>query len=113
MRSVVIALDAPLSPGASKAVFRHVETLLGAGGRLQIICDVSGRPDLGLIDVLARLALLTQRSRVCLRVRPVGDTSEYLAELVALTGLECLEQRRIEESAVDRLEARRQAEASE
>jgi hypothetical protein len=96
IRSVVIALDAPLSPAASKAAFRQVETLLSAGGYVEIVCDVSGRPDLGLIDVLARLALLTQRSRVCLRVRPVGDTSEHLAELVALTGLECLDQLRIE-----------------
>jgi hypothetical protein len=113
VRSAVMSLDAPISPGASAAVFRQVERLLSAGVHLEIICDVSGRPDLGLIDVLAQLALLTQRSGACLRIRPVGNTSEHLAELIALTGLECLGHRRIEALAVKRLEPRRQAETRE
>lgn len=102
-RPAVIAVNAPISPGAAKEILRQAKTLLVSRGYGEIICDVSGRPDLSLIDVLARLALLTQRSHACLRIRAVGSSGEALAELLALTGLEC----------VNRLQAGRQAEAGE
>jgi hypothetical protein len=103
VRAAVITVDAPISPGVAKEILRQAKTLLAASGYDEIICDVSGRPDLSLVDVLARLALLTQRSQACLRIRAVGASSEGLADLLALTGLEC----------VNQLEARRKTKASE
>jgi hypothetical protein len=101
-RQAVLAIDAPLAAGAARVLLRQAEILL-AGGYLQIICDVSGRPDLSLIDVLAKLTLLTQRSQAGLRIRAVGGGSTGLADLLALTGLDCL----------NALELRRQAETGE
>jgi hypothetical protein len=90
-RAGVIALDAPISPAAAKALLRRAGTLLGAGGCQELICDVRGRPDLSLISVLARLALMTRRSCACLRIRSAGTTGQELADLVTLVGLECLD----------------------
>lgn len=99
----VIAVDAPISPDAAKEILRRAKTLLVARGYGEIVCDVSGRPDLSLVDLLARLALLTQRSQARLRIRAVGESGAGLADLLALTGLEC----------VNQLEARRKPKTSE
>jgi len=99
----VISLHNPLSPAQAQAVCGQVELLLAAGSCRCVVCEVSGRPDLRTVDVLARLALLTQRSMIRLVIRPRADARQNLEALVALTGLECLAQ----------LEPRRQAETSE
>jgi hypothetical protein len=67
-----------------------------AGAGRELTCDVYGRIDLSVIDVLARLQLLARRSGVFLRIRSPGSTGEALHSLLALTGLACLEQTRFE-----------------
>jgi hypothetical protein len=86
----VILLHSPLSPARAEAVCGQVQLLLAIGGCEIVICDVSGRPDLRTVDVLARLALLTRRGNVRLVIRPCAGTSQHLELLVALTGLEVL-----------------------
>jgi hypothetical protein len=99
-----LLLEGPLTPFQVGVVCRRAELMLTGARGQELICDVSGHPDLSVIDVLARLALLTQRFQARLQIRASGDAAADLANLVALTGLELLNRP---------LEARRQAETSE
>src|SRR5258708_5592199 len=63
---------------------------------IELTCDVRGRIDLSVIDVLARLQLLARRSGVSLRIRAADNTGEALRSLLTLTGLDCVEQTAIE-----------------
>jgi hypothetical protein len=105
--SFVIALNNPLSEGQAQEACRQLETLLTSGCSQQVICDVSGQPNLRTVDLLARLALLSQRGNSRLVIRAVED-DQNLERLIALTGLECLDRHQME-----RLEVRRQSEAGE
>jgi hypothetical protein len=54
-----------------------------------VVCDVAGldRPDVDLVDALARLALAAHRAGLEVRLR---NASPELLELLALTGLDAV-----------------------
>jgi hypothetical protein len=108
---LVIELRGPFTAAQADLLCSHGVTVMGAGAGHEITCDVYGRIDLSVIDVLARLQLLARRSGAFLRIRSPGSTGEALHSLLALTGLACLEQTRFE--PLEALEPRRQAETGE
>lgn len=88
----VLRLRGPLAPSAAGAVCAEARALLEATPG-SLVCVVSGPIDLGVLEALTRLRLLTHRRGSRLLVRAEGSG---LAELLALTGLEeplarCLE----------------------
>lgn len=60
-----------------------------AAGRVTVICDVAGldRPDIIVVDALARLALVAHRAGFDVRLR---RASPELVELLALAGLDAV-----------------------
>jgi hypothetical protein len=88
----VLRLRGPLAPSAAGALCAEAHALLAAVPG-SLVCVVSGPVDLGVIEALTRLRLLTRRRGADLVVRTAGTGLE---ELLALTGLEeplgrCLE----------------------
>ena len=103
---VVLQVRGPLSAGEARAMADDVASRLRAAGAAQLVCEVLPGASLGVLDAVARLALVARRSGVRMRVQ-VPD--EGLAALLALTGLDqCARLPRIE-----RLEALGQPEAVE
>jgi hypothetical protein len=90
--AAVVALHNPLSPSQAQEAYGRVERLLATREGEDVFCDVTGRPDLRTVDVLARLVLITQRGHARLIVRAL-DSAKQLEELVALSGLDVLDQR--------------------
>jgi anti-anti-sigma regulatory factor len=101
-RTVVVVVCGPLRPGMAQRLLDGVGALLQAGGATRLVCELgaAGRPDLALLELLARLQLLA-RGRGAQLV--VSGASAHLAGLAALCGLEVLgqaeasEQRRVQE----------------
>lgn len=98
--TTVVDVRSPLSPAGTELLCARVRRLLLAEPRSGVVCSVTGRPDLTLVDALARIALLADRAGACLTVRADGTD---LSRLLDLTGL----------AAVVRLEGCGQAEARE
>jgi hypothetical protein len=90
-QSAVITLQSPLSQAQMDEACGRLQILLAQGCE-SITCDVGGPPDLRTVDVLARLVLMTQRTRSRLVVRATDEAAEHLQALIALTGLKCLDQ---------------------
>lgn len=91
----------PTAPGSSTIVFvvngridradaptlcEHLSTVLEGRDANLVVCDVGAlvNPDIGTVDVLARLALTARRLGCQLRLR---HPSRRLTDLVALVGL--------------------------
>lgn len=80
--AAVLEVRGPLPPAQARALADRLAPYLCAG----VVIEVRGSVDLGVVDVLARLALLAGRRGVRLQVR----ADERLAPLLRLTGLDQL-----------------------
>lgn len=82
-KAVVVEVRGPLGPGGSRLLCEQVRRLLQDGN---VTCDLQGTADLGVVDALARIALMAKGlgRQVCLS----GDDGG----LLALTGLEVIRQ---------------------
>jgi len=80
-----VELRAPMPPAARARAHEHVRMLLSAGHAPVLVCDVHGTVDLGVVDLLARLALTARRQQARLLVRAAGSD---LPALLQLTGLD-------------------------
>ena len=83
--SVVLRLHAPLRRAHARCLVQRLLPLVSDGGL--VVCEVSGPPDLGTVDVLARLRLVTRRRGCRLQVRGAPGDLAALAGLLRATGL--------------------------
>lgn len=84
--TVALVVDGPLEGVDPSAMCRSLRAALEQGAVTRVVCqgDGLGDPDLGTVDLLARLQLVALRCGHQLRI--VGASGE-LQGLVALTGL--------------------------
>ncbi len=91
---VLVAVAAPLAVGDAARVCGCVQALLAARRGARVRAEVRGAADLQVLDVLARLLLLTRRCDAQLEVVGAGGAEDQavpaLAGLLALTGLDPL-----------------------
>ena len=80
-----LELRTPLAPAVRARAHEHVRMLLSAGGARLLVCDVHGAVDLGVVDLLARVALTARRQDARVLVHTEGDD---LSALLRLTGLD-------------------------
>lgn len=76
-------MQAPLCAGDVVLLLNEVEQHWRAGR--QVVCDVHGVCDLGVVDALARLALASRRNGAWLRIRAAAQDVHQLLELTGLT----------------------------
>jgi anti-anti-sigma regulatory factor len=83
----VLVLPAWTGAAVGRGLCRRLEQALAAGGVEGVVCDASAvrRPDLAVVDTVARLALIAHRRGQELRLVHAGAA---LCELLALTGLD-------------------------
>ena len=79
----MVSVRRPLCAGDVVLLLDEVEQHWAAGR--QVLCDVHGVCDLGVVDALARLALASRRHGTWLRVRTDSADAERLLELSGLT----------------------------
>ncbi len=84
VETAVLALRGPVAPAEVRALAERLAGRLHADA----VVEVGGTVDVGVVDVLARLALVARRRGVRLRVR----ADEGLAGLLALVGLRAVVQ---------------------
>ncbi len=82
-----VRLHGPVGADQIGMLCRRVRTLLDDGDGQGLICEVSGRVDLSVVDALARVHLLALRHGARLQVRTSGHE---LTELLAFTGFDRL-----------------------
>jgi hypothetical protein len=80
----VVVVCGPVDEQQAARVLLLARELLHAGAT-EIVCDPRGRVDLSVVDVLARLRLLTRRGGAGLRLRAPGCEVE---ELLSFAGLD-------------------------
>ncbi len=95
-------MHGPVDPFRGHEICVQAQESLDAGVR-ELRCEVTGRLDLSLVDVLGRLRLITSRRDARLRI-DARDRAEELVALLTYLGLESL---------TEWLEPSRQAEAGE
>lgn len=83
-RTFFVQVSGPLGPDDALRLCRRVQVMLAADRTAGVVCQLRGTADLGVVDTLARLSLLTRRLAVCLRL---AGSAAGLEELLALTGL--------------------------
>ncbi len=94
MNPIVLTVTGHVTRDAVPALCAELETLLNAPrGAGPVECDVGGveRPDLALVEAVARLALVARRAGRQLRLRRVGPELQELLELVGLADVVALE----------------------
>jgi hypothetical protein len=79
-----VPVRGPLCAGDVVLLLDEVERHWAAGR--EVLCDVEGVCDLGVIDALSRLALLARRHAAWLRVQAATDDAQRLLELTGLAG---------------------------
>ena len=82
MESSCVEVHGPLCAGDVVLLVHEVEQHWAAGR--QVVCDVRGVCDLGVVDALARLALASRRHGAWLRVRADSQDAQQLLDLVGL-----------------------------
>jgi hypothetical protein len=88
--AVVVQVRGPLGPAGAQLLCARARQLLLHG---DLVVDLQGPVDLGVVEALARIALLAKRLGACVSV--TGDDQG----LLALTGLEVLRQAEAGEQA--------------
>jgi ABC-type transporter Mla MlaB component len=83
-RVVVVRVTGPVSRDQAQDLYARLETQLDAQDPVCVLCRVHGHPDLSVLDVLARVALIARRRHTSVRVT---STNGDLEGLLALTGL--------------------------
>jgi ABC-type transporter Mla MlaB component len=85
-RTVVVAIGGHIERGDVTALCDRIEAILETGDASALICDVGClvRPNAAVVDLLARLRVVTQRLG---REMRVTNASRYLQELLELCGL--------------------------
>ena len=83
--SVLVVLHGPLDDAQSQAICDRAQLVLAAGSVRGVVCDLQGVVDLSVIDMLARLRLLTRRSGATLRMLSLEEDVE---SLLAYCGLD-------------------------
>jgi ABC-type transporter Mla MlaB component len=84
--TVVIAIGGHIERGDVTALCDRIEAILETGDATTLICDVGRlvRPNAAVVDLLARLTVVTRRLG---REMRVTNASSYLQELLELCGL--------------------------
>jgi anti-anti-sigma regulatory factor len=85
-RTVVVAIGGHIEPGNVTALCDRIVAILDTGDARTLICDVGCllRPNAAVVDLLARLRVVTRRLDLDMRVT---SPSPYLQELLELCGL--------------------------
>lgn len=85
--TVVLVLTTDLDPAGVAALCRRLERSLAGGGLRHVVCDAGAvrKPDLAVVDVVARLQLVAGRRGHRLRLVRAGGE---LRELLVLAGLD-------------------------
>ncbi|MEU0160479.1 STAS domain-containing protein [Streptomyces sp. NPDC006261] len=99
MNPIVLVVTGHVTRDAVPALCTELETLLNEprsaalDPAAPVDCDVGGaeRPDLALVEVVARLALVARRTGRQLRLRRVGPELQGLLDLVGLADVVALE----------------------
>ena len=81
-----VELSGPVAPGRAGAVLRRATSLLADPAIGELVCELSGKVDLSVVDALARLQLIANRRGVVLRVR-VQSAGAELGPLLYYLGL--------------------------
>ena len=85
-RTIVVAIGGQIERGDVTALCDRVVAILETGDASALICDVGCliRPNAAVVDLLARLRVVTRRLG---REMRVTNTSRYMQELLELCGL--------------------------
>jgi ABC-type transporter Mla MlaB component len=85
-RAVVVAIGGHIERGEVTVLCDRIEAILDTGNASTLICDVAClvRPNAAVVDLLARLRVVTRRLH---REMRVTNASSYLQELLELCGL--------------------------
>ena len=81
-----IEVCGPVVPGDCVDLVARAEQLLQDGSVPELVCEVTGRMDLSVVDCLARLQLVARRHKVLLRV-VIQSSEEELSSLLTYLGL--------------------------
>ena len=68
-RTIVLVLRAPVSRADANWLHEAVRRQALDDDAALVVCQVSGPTDVGVVDALARIALLARRSNLAVRVR--------------------------------------------
>jgi len=84
--TIVVAIGGHIGRGDVTALCDRIEAILETGDATTLICDVGllVRPNAAVVDLLARLTVVTRRLG---REMRVANASTYLQELLELCGL--------------------------
>lgn len=83
MEATYVPVRGPLCAGDVVLLVHEVEQHWAAGR--QVVCEVRGVCDLGVVDALARLALASRRHGAWLRIQASSQDAQQLLELSGLT----------------------------
>jgi hypothetical protein len=80
----IIVIYGPVDAEQASSIDQLVRHLLDRGAA-EIVCDPQGRLDLSVVDIVARLRLITRRRGAVLRLRTGGGDIE---DLLCFAGLD-------------------------